>query len=362
VQAAAEHGLELALDFAIQCSPDHPWLREHKEWFDWRPDGSLRYAENPPKKYEDIVNVDFYNEGAVPSLWIALRDVVRFWCEQGVRLFRVDNPHTKPFPFWEWLIADIRARYPDSVFLAEAFTRPKVMYRLAKLGFSQSYTYFTWRNEKREITEYLEELTTTAPRDFFRPHFFVNTPDINPLFLQGSGRPGFLIRAALATTLSGLWGMVQGYEFCEARAMPGKEEYLDSEKYQLRAWPDRAPGDIVDEVTRLNAIRRANPALQTQLGLAFHNAFNDNILWYRKATPARDNCILVAVSLDPHNVQQASVELPLWEWGLPDHASLEAEDLMRGHRFTWQGKMQTIRLDPGELPFGIWRVRPAGGI
>jgi starch synthase (maltosyl-transferring) len=362
VQAASEHGLELALDFAIQCSPDHPWLREHKEWFDWRPDGSLRYAENPPKKYEDIVNVDFYNEGAVPSLWIALRDVVRFWCEQGVRLFRVDNPHTKPFPFWEWLIADIRARYPDSVFLAEAFTRPKVMYRLAKLGFSQSYTYFTWRNEKREITEYLEELTTTAPRDFFRPHFFVNTPDINPLFLQGSGRPGFLIRAALATTLSGLWGMVQGYEFCEARAMPGKEEYLDSEKYQLRAWPDRAPGDIVDEVTRLNAIRRANPALQTQLGLAFHNAFNDNILWYRKATPARDNCILVAVSLDPHNVQQASVELPLWEWGLPDHASLEAEDLMRGHRFTWQGKMQTIRLDPGELPFGIWRVRPAGGI
>jgi starch synthase (maltosyl-transferring) len=362
VKAAAGYGLELALDFAIQCSPDHPWLREHKEWFDWRPDGSLRYAENPPKKYEDIVNVDFYNEGSVPSLWIALRDVVRFWCDQGVRLFRVDNPHTKPFPFWEWLIADIRARHPDAVFLAEAFTRPKVMYRLAKLGFGQSYTYFTWRNEKREITEYLEELTTTAPKDFFRPHFFVNTPDINPLFLQGSGRPGFLIRAALATTLSGLWGMVQGYEFCEARAMPGKEEYLDSEKYQLRAWPERAPGDIVDEVTRLNAIRRTNPALQTHLGVAFHNAFNDNILWYRKATPERDNCILVAVSLDPHNVQQASVELPLWEWGLPDHAALEAEDLMRGHRFTWQGKMQTIRLDPGELPFGIWRVRPAGGI
>ncbi|SDB15994.1 maltotransferase domain-containing protein [Belnapia rosea] len=362
VREASAHGLELALDFAIQCSPDHPWLREHKEWFDWRPDGSLRYAENPPKKYEDIVNVDFYNEGAVPSLWIALRDVVRFWCDQGVRLFRVDNPHTKPFPFWEWLIADIRARHPDAVFLAEAFTRPKVMYRLAKLGFGQSYTYFTWRNEKQEIEEYLTELTTTAPKDFFRPHFFVNTPDINPLFLQSSGRPGFLIRAALATTLSGLWGMVQGYEFCEARAMPGKEEYLDSEKYQLRTWPERAPGDIVEEITRLNAIRRANPALQTQMGLAFHNAFNDNVLWYRKATAERDNCILVAVSLDPHHVQQASVELPLWEWGLPDHAALEAEDLMRGHRFTWQGKMQQIRLDPGELPFGIWRVRPAGGI
>ncbi|MBL6458599.1 DUF3416 domain-containing protein [Belnapia sp. T6] len=362
VREASAHGLELALDFAIQCSPDHPWLREHRDWFDWRPDGSLRYAENPPKKYEDIVNVDFYNEGAVPSLWIALRDVVRFWCEQGVRLFRVDNPHTKPFPFWEWLIADIRARHPDAVFLAEAFTRPKVMYRLAKIGFSQSYTYFTWRNEKAEIEEYLEELTTTAPKDFFRPHFFVNTPDINPIFLQGSGRPGFLIRAALATTLSGLWGMVQGYEFCEARAMPGKEEYLDSEKYQLRSWPERAPGDIVEEITRLNAIRRANPALQTQMGLTFHNAFNDNVLWYRKATPDRENCILVAVSLDPHHVQQAAVELPLWEWGLPDHAALEAEDLMRGNRFTWQGKMQTIRLDPGELPFGIWRVRPAGSV
>ncbi|GGG35781.1 alpha-1,4-glucan:maltose-1-phosphate maltosyltransferase [Caldovatus sediminis] len=359
--AAHAHGMELALDFAIQAAPDHPWLRRHREWFAWRPDGSLRYAENPPKKYEDIVNVEFYGDGAVPSLWVALRDVVRFWVEQGVRTFRVDNPHTKPLPFWEWLIADIRAEHPDCIFLSEAFTRPKMMYRLAKIGFSQSYTYFTWRNHKREIEDYLTELTETAPKDFFRPNFFVNTPDINPYFLQTSGRPGFLIRAALATTLSGLWGMYNGFELCEGRAIPGKEEYLDSEKYEIRAWDWDRPGNIATEIARLNAIRRANPALQTHLGLAFHNAFNDSVLWYRKATPDRSNVVLVAVSLDPHAVQEAAVELPLWEWGLPDHAALAAEDLMRGHRFTWRGKVQRLRLDPHELPFGIWRVRPAEG-
>jgi starch synthase (maltosyl-transferring) len=360
--AAHAHGMELALDFAIQCAPDHPWLREHKEWFAWRPDGSLRYAENPPKKYEDIVNVDFYADGAVPSLWLALRDVVKFWVMQGVKTFRVDNPHTKPLPFWEWMIADIRAEHPDAIFLSEAFTRPKMMYRLAKIGFGQSYTYFTWRNEKRELQDYLAELATTAPRDFFRPNFFVNTPDINPVFLQTSGRPGFLIRAALATTLSGLWGMYNGFEVCEGRPVPGKEEYLDSEKYEIRAWDWDRPGNIVAEITRLNAIRKGNPALQTHMGVAFHNAFNDNVLWYRKATADRSNVVLCAVSLDPHNAQEATVELPLWEWGLPDHAALAAEDLMRGHRFTWHGKTQRLRLDPGDLPFGIWRVRPAGGV
>jgi starch synthase (maltosyl-transferring) len=360
VAAAQAHGLEIALDFAIQCSPDHPWLKQHPEWFAWRPDGSLRYAENPPKKYEDIVNVEFYAPGAVPSLWLALRDVVRFWAREGVRTFRVDNPHTKPLPFWEWLIADIRAEFPDVIFLSEAFTRPKMMYRLAKIGFSQSYTYFTWRNEKREIMEYLTELTTAEPRDFFRPQFFVNTPDINPRFLQTSGRPGFLIRAALATTLSGLWGMTEGFELCEAAALPGKEEYFDSEKYQLRAWDRDRPGNIKAEIARLNAIRRANPALQSHLGLAFHNAFDDAVLWYRKATPDRSNVVLVAVNLDPHHAREASVELPLWEWGLPDYAALEAEELMTGHRFVWRGKMQQIRLDPTWLPFAIWRVHPVG--
>lgn len=356
--AAAEHGLELALDFAIQCSPDHPWLRDHPGWFGWRPDGTIRYAENPPKKYEDIVNVEFYAEAALPDMWRALRDIVAFWVGEGVRLFRVDNPHTKPFPFWEWLIADIRSRDPGVVFLAEAFTRPKVMYRLAKIGFSQSYTYFTWRNSKADLTSYLTELTTTAPKDFFRPHFFVNTPDINPQFLQTSGRPGFLIRAALATTLSGLWGMYNGFELCEAQAVPGKEEYLDSEKYQLRAWDLDRPGNIVAEITRLNRIRHANPALHSHLGLTFYNAFNDSILYYGKATPDRGNVLLIAVNLDPHRPQEADIEIPLWEWGLPDHGALAAENLMTGEAFTWHGKIQHIRLDPA-LPFAIWRVRPA---
>jgi starch synthase (maltosyl-transferring) len=357
--AAAEHGLELALDFAIQCAPDHPWLRDHPGWFGWRPDGSIRYAENPPKKYEDIVNVDFYADDAMPALWRTLRDIVAFWVSEGVRLFRVDNPHTKPFPFWEWLIADIRGRDPGVVFLAEAFTRPKVMYRLAKVGFSQSYTYFTWRNTKAELTSYLTELTTTAPRDFFRPHFFVNTPDINPLFLQTSGRPGFLIRAALATTLSGLWGMYNGFELCEAQAVPGKEEYLDSEKYQLRAWDLDRPGNIVAEITRLNRIRHANPALHSHLGLTFYKASNDSILYFAKATPDRGNTVLVAINLDPHRAQDADIEIPLWEWGLPDDAVMAAEDLMRGERFAWHGKVQHIRLDPADSPFAIWRIQPA---
>ena len=228
------HGMELALDFAVQCSPDHPWLKEHPEWFSWRPDGSVRYAENPPKKYEDIVNVDFYGGQSIPDLWIALRDIVLFWLNEGVRIFRVDNPHTKPLPFWEWLIAQVRSRNPEVIFLSEAFTRPKMMYRLAKIGFSQSYTYFTWRNSKQEITDYFVELTTSEVKDYFRPHLFVNTPDINPYFLQTSGRPGFLIRAALAATLSGLWGMYSGFELCEAAPLPGREEYLDSEKYEIR--------------------------------------------------------------------------------------------------------------------------------
>ncbi|WP_084697944.1 alpha-1,4-glucan--maltose-1-phosphate maltosyltransferase [Muricoccus aerilatus] len=358
--AAYAHNLELALDFAIQCAPDHPWLKEHPEWFDWRPDGTIKYAENPPKKYEDIVNVDFYAEGAKPSLWVALYQAVKFWVEQGVKIFRVDNPHTKPLPFWEWMIGEIRADHPDVLFLSEAFTRPKVMYRLAKAGFTQSYTYFTWRETKEEMAEYLTELSTTAPRDFFRPNFFVNTPDINPRHLQTGGRPMHLVRAALASTLSGLWGVYQGFELCEATPLPGKEEYLDSEKYQIRVWPDRRPGDIVDEVTRLNLVRRANPALQTHLGVTFLTAFNDNVLFYEKATPDRSNVILVAVSMDPSTVQDTGYELPLWRFGLPDHEGLEVEDLMRGNRFALYGKAQAMRLDPADLPFAIWRVRPFG--
>ena len=356
--AAQAHGLELAMDFAIQCSPDHPWLKQHPGWFDWRPDGTIRYAENPPKRYEDIVNVDFYARDAIPDLWAALCDVVLFWAEQGIRLFRVDNPHTKPLPFWQWMIGEVRARYPDAVFLAEAFTRPKVMYRLAKVGFSQSYTYFTWRNSKRELEDYLIELDTEPPRDFFRPHFFVNTPDINPPFLQTSGRPGFLIRAALAATLSGLWGVYNGFELCEAAAVPGKEEYLDSEKYQLRAWDWDRPGNIVSEITTLNRIRRQNPALQTHRGVRFLSARNDAVLYFEKATPDRTNVVLVAVSLDPQQAQEADFDLPLWHWGLPDEASLSARDLLAGDQFSWRGKTQHLRLTP-ERPYAIWRVHPS---
>jgi starch synthase (maltosyl-transferring) len=359
--AAHQYGLELALDFAIQCSPDHPWIKEHPEWFDWRPDGSLRYAENPPKKYEDIVNVDFYAPAAIPGLWYALRNVVLFWAAEGIRIFRVDNPHTKPLPFWDWMIADVRSRYADVIFLSEAFTRPKMMYRLAKGGFSQSYTYFTWRDTKQELTEYFVELTTTEVKEFFRPHLFVNTPDINPRFLQTSGRPGFLIRAALAATLSGLWGIYSGFELCEAAALPGREEYLDSEKYEIRTRDYQAPGNIIDEISRLNRIRRDHPALQTHLGLRFYPAHNDQIIFYGKPLPAEGDIILAAVSLDPFNTQEATIEIPLWEWNLPDDGSIIAHDLMRDTVATWSGKLQHIRLDPGDLPFALWRVSPVTG-
>ncbi|CAH2897790.1 MAG: Alpha-amylase (EC [uncultured Paraburkholderia sp.] len=362
--AARAHGLEIALDFAIQCSPDHPWLKEHPTWFAWRPDGTLRYAENPPKKYQDIVNPDFYAHDAKPDLWLALRDVILFWIEAGVHIFRVDNPHTKPLPFWEWMINDVRSRYPDTIFLAEAFTRPRMMNRLGKIGFSQSYTYFTWRESKRDFIEYLGELTQTGARDFYRPNFFVNTPDINPRHLQSQGRTGFLIRAALASTLAGLWGVYSGFELCEAAALPNSEEYLDSEKYQLRAWDWNRPGNIMAEITALNRIRRTNPALQTHLGLTFLPAHNDNILFFEKATEARDNVIVVAINLDPFNEQGADIDLS-WEtfqkWNVHDHGPLEVTDQMTGARFEWHGRWQHVRLGPGQ-PFSIWRIAPLGGL
>jgi starch synthase (maltosyl-transferring) len=356
---AARHGLELALDFAIQCSPDHPWLREHPEWFDWRPDGSIRYAENPPKKYQDIVNVDFYATGSIPSLWQALCDVVLFWAGEGVRTFRVDNPHTKPFPFWEWMIARVRSVYPDALFLAEAFTRPKPMYRLAKAGFGQSYTYFTWRHSKQEFIQYLTELSTLPPKDFFRPNFFVNTPDINPYFLQRSGRPGFLIRAALATTLSGLWGMYSGFELCEAAPIPGKEEYLDSEKYEIRPRDWNLPGNIVAEITQLNALRRAHPALQSHRHIRFLRSGNDQVLVFEKATPERDDLVLVAINLDPHAAQATDFYLPLADWGLGEGAGVEAHDLLHAVSTTWHGSRQEVWLGQG-LPYAIWHITLPG--
>jgi starch synthase (maltosyl-transferring) len=360
LEVARQHDLEIAIDFAIQCAPDHPWVSEHKDWFRWRPDGSMRYAENPPKKYEDIVNPDFYQPASFPAVWTALRDVIQFWVDQGVRIFRVDNPHTKPLPFWQWMIADIQSRHPDALFLAEAFTRPKLMYRLGKIGFTQSYTYFTWRNSKSELTEYLTELNRLPAADFYRPNFFVNTPDINPIPLQTSGRAGFLIRAALAATLSGLWGMYSGFEICESAPLPGREEYLDSEKYEIRPRDYAAPGNIVAEITALNRIRRQHPALQSHLGLTFYNASNDQIILYAKRDPIDRSMVLVAVSLDPHIAQEASIEVPLWEFGLDDRAAVAVTDLMRGDSFMWYGKIQHLRLDPTDLPFRIWRLEGRG--
>jgi starch synthase (maltosyl-transferring) len=360
VAAASKEGLELALDFAIQCSPDHPWLKQHPDWFTWRPDGSIRYAENPPKKYEDIVNVDFYAKGAVPDLWVALRDVVLFWAKEGVKLFRVDNPHTKPLPFWEWMIAEVRARDPDCIFLSEAFTRPKVMYRLAKVGFSQSYTYFTWRNEAWELGQYMTELNQAPVSEFFRPHFFVNTPDINPVFLQQSGRPGHLIRAALAATLSGLWGVYNGFELCEARPeKPGKEEYLDSEKYEIRVWDHDRPGNIKAEITTLNALRRQNPAMHTHLGTTILASGHEDILLFVKATLDLSNVVLVAVSMDPYRPLETHIELPQAVMGLGYGAALLAENLIQGGEERWEGSHRYLRLDPQALPFAIWRLRAA---
>lgn len=354
VAAARAHGVELALDFAVQCSPDHPWLTEHPDWFERRADGSMRYAENPPKTYEDIVNVKF-DGSAFPAAWEALRDIVLFWVREGVAIFRVDNPHTKPLPFWRWLISEVNATNPDVLFLAEAFTRPAMMRRLAKIGFQQSYTYFTWRNTKREIEDYITELAGEMG-EYYRPNFFVNTPDINPFYLQGGGRAGFVVRATLAATLSSNFGIYSGFEFCEAAAVLGREEYIDSEKYQLR--DRRTPGaiDIRPHLRALNTIRRANPALQDFRNCIFLNAWHEQIIAYVRMTPARDNCILVIVNLDPHHTHECHFEAPLWEFGLADTASIEVEDLLLGASFTLTGKIHWIRLDPAHRSVVIWRL------
>lgn len=365
IRAARDHGLEVAMDFAIQCSPDHPWVKEHPDWFRWRPDGTIRFAENPPKKYEDIVPVEFYHPDGSPIVeaWQAWRDIVLFWLEQGVRIFRVDNPHTKPLPFWEWLIRDVQDQHPDAIFLSEAFTRPKVMKGLAKLGFTQSYSYFTWRTGKQEIIDYLTELTAGEPVDYMRANFFTNTPDILPKILQEGGRPAFMQRVVLAATLSSVYGIYNGYELCENAAVPGKEEYLDSEKYQYKVWDWDRKGNIRDWITALNRIRRENPALHEYDNLRFYNARNEQILLYGKMskTPVgggRANFVLIAVNLDPFHPQECRLELPLWELGLPDWATVEMEELFSGYRFRWTGKDQHLWIDNNRPAF-IWRVTPA---
>ena len=321
----------------------------------------MRYAENPPKKYEDIVNPDFYSEAAMPALWLALRDVVQFWVDQGVRIFRVDNPHTKPLPFWHWMIADIRGRHPDVLFLAEAFTRPKMMYRLAKVGFTQSYTYFTWRNTKQEITEYLTELNAPPVREFFRPNFFVNTPDINPAIPADVGPAGISDpRGARLHAVRFVGNVFAASSFAKRHRCRAARNI--STRRSIRSACATSPRQATSsaEITALNRIRRAHPALQTHLGLTFYPAFNDQVLLYGKRTPGARDMILVAVNLDPHNVQEAAIEIPLWEWGLPDHGVAGCLRSSERQSLRLDRQAQQIRLDPADLPFAIWQIAPTG--
>ena len=351
-----KRGMEIALDFAINCSPDHPYVKEHLDWFYKRPDGTIKYAENPPKKYEDIYPLNFRCENW-RDLWAEMKSVVLFWAERGVRIFRVDNPHTKPVAFWEYLIKGVREKYPDTIFLSEAFTKPKMMKALAKAGFNQSYTYFTWRNSKRELIEYFMELTQTEMSEYFRPNLWSNTPDILPFVLQEGGRPAFMIRVALAATLSPLYGIYSGYELCENEALPGREEYLDSEKYQYKERDWNAPGNIKDWIARLNKIRKENRALQLYTNLRFHDAENDAILFYSKMTPARDNIILVVVNLDPQRKQNSFVYVPIENFGQMESDVYQVQDLLSGATYTWRGRRNYVELDPDIQPAHIFLVR-----
>ncbi|RJQ63332.1 MAG: alpha-1,4-glucan--maltose-1-phosphate maltosyltransferase [Desulfobacteraceae bacterium] len=358
MEKARELDIEIALDIAFQCSPDHPYAREHPEWFKRRPDGSIRYAENPPKKYEDIFPLDF-ESACWEELVQELRDVVCFWIAQGVRIFRVDNPHTKPFAFWEWLIGSVKEEHPEVIFLAEAFTRPKVMYRLAKLGFTQSYTYFAWRNSAWEIRKYLTELTQTEAREFFRPNFWPNTPDILTEYLQLGGRPAFIIRLILAATLAASYGIYgPAFELCEGRPREaGSEEYLDSEKYQIRHWDLESPHSLQELISGINRVRRENPALHGNESLRFHPIDNEQMLCYTKNTPDHSNIILVAVNLDPHHTQSGWAEIALDQLGLDPRQPFQVHDLLGESRYLWYGPRNYLELNPYVMPAHVFRIR-----
>jgi len=356
VQAAERIGVQVALDLAYQSSPDHPYVKEHPEWFRRRPDGTIQYAENPPKKYEDIYPFEFESIHW-RSLWEELKSITEFWIEQGVRIFRVDNPHTKPFDFWEWMIRDLKKKHPDLIMLSEAFTRPNVMYWLAKLGFTQSYTYFTWRNTKRELVEYLNELTQTELREFFRPNFWPNTPDILHEYLQRGGRPAFITRLVLAATLSSNYGIYgPAYELCEnVPRQAGSEEYLNSEKYEIKHRDLYSPGSLRPLISRVNAIRKENPALQSNDTLRFHAIDNEQLIAYSKRTRDKRNVIVAVVNLDPFWKQSGFLELPLEELGIDARRPYRMLDLITGAKFTWQGARNYVELRPNEMPAHILR-------
>ena len=364
---AKQLGLEVALDLAYQCAPDHPYVREHKEWFRMRPDGTVQYAENPPKKYQDIYPFDFETEQS-QELWEELRSVVLYWIEQGIRIFRVDNPHTKPFDFWTWLITDIKSHHPDVLFLAEAFTRPKVMYELAKLGFTQSYTYFAWRNTKWELMEYFKELTQTEVREYFRANLWPNTPDILTEFLQQGGRPAFMTRLVLAATLGANYGIYgPAFELCENRAVcPGSEEYFDSEKYQIRNWQLNDPNSLAKLIAQVNPIRRENLALHSDWSLRFHPVDNEQIIAYSKMTDDLLNIIVVIVNLDPYRTQSGFVDLPLDVFHLDPRQPYQMHDLLTDARYVWRGPRNYVELSPQRVPAHIFcirrRVRTENGV
>jgi starch synthase (maltosyl-transferring) len=349
-------GLEVALDFAINCSPDHPYVHEHPDWFFSRPDGTIKYAENPPKKYQDVYPLNYHNADW-RSLWQELTNVILFWASRGVRIFRVDNPHTKPLAFWEFLISQVQQNFPDTIFLSEAFTKPKMMLALARAGFTQSYTYFTWRNTKHELTEYFTQLTQSSVVDFFRPNLWPNTPDILPVLLQQGGRAAFLMRSVLTTMLSPVYGIYSGFELCENAALPNKEEYLDSEKYQWKERDWNAPGNIKSFLASLNRIRRENRALHEFRNLNFHVAENDHILFFSKTTTAKDNLLLIAVSLDPYSSQSGMVHVPLELLGFGSDEVYQVEDLLTGERYLWSGTRNYVHLHPDERIAHILRVR-----
>ncbi|HSC29047.1 MAG TPA: alpha-1,4-glucan--maltose-1-phosphate maltosyltransferase [Vicinamibacterales bacterium] len=361
VESARRHRLEVALDLAYQVSPDHPYVRQHPEWFRHRPDGTIKYAENPPKKYQDIYPLNFDSEGWDP-LWRELKRVIEFWIGHGVRIFRVDNPHTKPFRFWQWALDDIRRAHPDAIFLSEAFTRPKVMKHLAKAGFSQSYTYFTWRNSAAELREYFTELTGTEVREYMRPNLFANTPDILHAYLQRGGRPAFQVRLVLAATLGASYGIYSGFELLEnVPVREGSEEYIDSEKYQIRVRDFDRPHSLAEMIGRVNAIRKAHPALHHDWGLRFHQTDNPELLCYSKRSTDGSDLLVMVVNVDPFNLQHGFVQLPLWTWGLPSGSDIEVHELLTEERYRWRGEWNYVRLDPRARVAHILHVQlPAG--
>jgi starch synthase (maltosyl-transferring) len=355
---AKSYRLEIALDVAFQCSADHPYVKEHREWFKIRPDGTVQYAENPPKKYQDIFPLEFESD-QWQTLWQELKSVILYWIEQGVRIFRVDNPHTKPFVFWEWLIHEIQEDHPDVIFLAEAFTRPKPMYRLAKLGFTQSYSYFAWRSTKAELVEYFTELTHSDVREYFRPNLWPNTPDILTEELQRGGRPAFMARFVLASTLGASYGIYgPAFELCESRPREaGSEEYLNSEKYEIKQWEIERADSLREFIGLVNRIRRENPALHGDWRLYFHSTDNDQLVCYSKSSPDGSNVILVVVNLSPYHTHAGWVQLDLDHLGLDPHRSFQVQDLLTNASYRWEGPRNYVELNPHSVPAHIFRVR-----